>query len=78
MDEGLNLLVTTSSWPWTSSYLPLGQGCPERGVPHGRSPSCKGRDLTESKSLGCHWEVAGSVSKGWHHWAVGILVVFGR
>ena len=25
------LLVTTSSWTWMSSYLTLGQGCPERG-----------------------------------------------
>ena len=72
------LLVTASGWKWTSSYLTLGQWCPERGVQHGGSPSCKGKDLTESKSVGCHWEVAGSVSKGWHYWTVGILVVFWR
>ena len=73
-----HLLITTFGWTWTSSYLSLGQGCPERGVQHGGSPSCKGKDLTESKSVGCHCEVAGSVSKGWHYWTVGILVIFWR
>ena len=61
-------LVTISGWTWTSSYLPLGQGCPERGrTQHRGSPSCKGKDLTESRSVGCHQEVAGLVSKGWHY-----------
>ena len=72
------LLVTASGWKWTSSYLTLGQWYPERGVQHGGSPSCKGKDLTESRSVGCRCEVAGSVSKGWHYWTAGILVVFWR
>ena len=72
------LLVTTSGWTWTWSYLTLGQGCPERGVQHGGSPSWKGKDLTEYRSVGCRCEVAGSVSKGWHYWTAGILVVFWR
>ena len=30
----------------------------------GSGMPCEGKDLTESRSVGCHWEVAGSVSKG--------------
>ena len=71
------LFVAASCWTWPLSYLPLDPGVPKRVVGcgiEGGWPSHKGKDLAETRSVGCYWGEAGLMSKGWHYWTVGILV----
>ena len=66
-----HLLVGITGREWLLSYIPLGPGVPKRvGGWHRGWPSHEWKDLAGPRSVGYYWEVAGSMSKGWHYWTL--------